>query len=88
MQVFACTHVKMFSVETAGTFDLDAQLVLFTDITGLTRIQQDLRKGKVDVTAVQKFLSDEFLGSEHTCMSTHAVTMASVPEKGSGSLFA
>lgn len=82
-------HVKMFSIETAGSyFDTDAELVLFTDITGLTRIQQDLRKGKVDVMAIQKYFSDKILGSESTSLSAKAVTMAGVPDMGSGSLFA
>lgn len=81
-------HVKMFSVETAGSFDTDATLILFTDICGMGRIEQDLRKGKVDVMAVQKFFSDKILGMDATTFSGNAVTNAGVQDQGSGSLFA
>jgi hypothetical protein len=81
-------QVKMFSVETAGFFDTDAELLLFTDIPGLSRIRQDLRKGKADVMAIQKFFADKLLGQDLTTFSGHAVTMAGVQDQGSGSIFA
>mmetsp|Transcript_44405 Transcript_44405/g.96504 ORF Transcript_44405/g.96504 Transcript_44405/m.96504 type:complete len:773 (+) Transcript_44405:115-2433(+) len=83
------SSVKMFSVETAGAyFDVDASMVLFTDIPGLGRIQQDLRKGKVDVMAIQKFIADKLLGSDTKPSSTHAVSNPGVPDEGPGGIFA
>jgi hypothetical protein len=81
-------QIKMFSVTSAGSFDTDAELVLFTDIPGLNRIEQDLRKGKVDLMAIQKFFADKLLGTDATEFSGNAVTMAGVADQGSGSIFA
>mmetsp|Transcript_5110 Transcript_5110/g.12290 ORF Transcript_5110/g.12290 Transcript_5110/m.12290 type:complete len:849 (-) Transcript_5110:132-2678(-) len=55
--------IKAFMVETAGTFDMDAELVLWTNISGLT-VQQDLRRGQCDVLAVQRFFADRILGMD------------------------
>jgi len=82
------SQIKMFSVETAGFFDTDAELLLFTDIPGMTRIRQDLRRGKADVLAIQKYFADKLLGMDNTPFSAHAVPMAGVPDYGSDSILA
>lgn len=57
------SRAKAFAVETAGTWDLDAQFTLWTDIPGMKKITQDLRKGQADVMAVQSFFSEKILGN-------------------------
>eukprot|EP00928_Gymnodinium_smaydae_P030606 TRINITY_DN22712_c0_g1_i2.p1 TRINITY_DN22712_c0_g1~~TRINITY_DN22712_c0_g1_i2.p1 ORF type:complete len:796 (-),score=102.69 TRINITY_DN22712_c0_g1_i2:189-2576(-) len=82
------THIVMFSVETAGMLDTDAELLLFTDIPALPRIRQDLRKGKTDVMAIQKYIADKILGPDHASESEHAVPMKGHVDQGGGSIFA
>ena len=56
---------RAFSVETAGSFDRDCELTIYTNIDDLPSgysISQDLRATKCDVMAVQRFLSDKILG--------------------------
>ena len=56
---------RAFSVETAGSWDRDYELKLYTNIEGsLKVIEQDLRSGKTDILAVQRFLSDKILGMD------------------------
>ena len=56
--------IKAFSVETAGSyFDRDCDITIFTNMGyDLTRIEMDLRKGTIDIYAVQKYFSDKLLG--------------------------
>jgi hypothetical protein len=58
-------QIKLFSLQTKGAFkDTNAQLVLFTDIPGMARIEQDLKKGKADVAAIQKAFANQLLGKD------------------------
>merc|ERR1719343_1403171 len=78
-------EIKMFSIETAGgLFDTDAELLLFTSIPEMTRIRQDLRKGKADVMAIQKFFADKILGVD----SESSLPLPRIQDTGCGSLFA
>lgn len=58
------SSLRAFEVQTAGKFDRDSELLLFTDIAGRTRINIDLRKGKTDLYAVQRFFADKVLGMD------------------------
>jgi len=50
-------------VETAGTFDLDCELKVWTNLPGdLKILEQELRRGQCDVMAVQRFFADKILG--------------------------
>jgi len=77
--------IKAFAVETAGSWDRDAELVLFTNLPdsintspgfprkSRTRIDIDFRKGRVDLDAVQRFFSDKILGTDAVDPSASAV---------------
>lgn len=56
--------IKAFSLETAGSyFDRDCDIMIFTNMGyDLTRIEMDLRKGTIDIYAVQKYFADKLLG--------------------------
>ena len=60
--------VKAFAVETAGTFDRDYELKLWTNLGGpeskMKCIEQDLRSGQMDLMGLQRFLSDKILGMD------------------------
>jgi len=54
--------IKAFVVQTAGSFDLDAEMKVWTDIPAYRSFEQDLRAGKADVKGIQALLSDKVLG--------------------------
>lgn len=56
--------MRAFSVETAGTWDRDYTLKLYTNIDSYTCIVQDLRSGSTNILAVQRFFSDKILGDD------------------------
>ena len=56
--------VQAFAVETAGSWERDADFTLYTNIWNKKKIRQDLRKGKADLFAVQKAFSDILLGED------------------------
>eukprot|EP00961_Rhodomonas_salina_P180229 2432465-Rhodomonas_salina.1 len=50
--------MRAYAVESAGSFDRDAELKIFTRIYWeLATFSQDFRKGKADILAIQTFLS-------------------------------
>ncbi len=53
------SSIKYFSVETAGTFDLDAELKIY--MTG-TMVSKNLRKG-IDIVALQRLLGEFVMNS-------------------------
>jgi hypothetical protein len=65
-------EIKMFSMETkrSSLKDADAQLVLFTDIPGMSRIERDLKKGTTDMLAIQKCVANKVLGKGAACFSS------------------
>lgn len=57
------TSVRAFSVESAGTFDTDAELLIYTrNHWYMDVVRQDLRSGKADIMAIQKHLSRHVFG--------------------------
>jgi hypothetical protein len=50
-----------FQLKTAGKFDLDSEVCLFTDVPALGRMNQDLRKGKVDVEQYWRLIQNKLL---------------------------
>ena len=58
--------IKAYKVETAGRFDRDCDIMLFTNLDGSrTRMEMDLYKGTCDVLIVQKYFADKLLGIDH-----------------------
>eukprot|EP00287_Rhodomonas_sp_CCMP768_P017445 CAMPEP_0202822970 /NCGR_PEP_ID=MMETSP1389-20130828/11442_1 /ASSEMBLY_ACC=CAM_ASM_000865 /TAXON_ID=302021 /ORGANISM="Rhodomonas sp., Strain CCMP768" /LENGTH=832 /DNA_ID=CAMNT_0049495939 /DNA_START=1 /DNA_END=2499 /DNA_ORIENTATION=+ len=54
--------VRAFEVESAGTFDRDAELKVHTCIHwGLATLSQDFRSGRADILAIQNFLANRIL---------------------------
>lgn len=55
-----------FEIETAGTFDGDAEAKYYIKSYWQNTIEQDMRKGKVDIFALQAILSSAVLGGQET----------------------
>lgn len=78
--------IRAFSVETAGTFDRDTELRLFTNLPdaircvkgeprrAMTRLDIDFRAGHADIFAVQKFFADKILGVDTVDPSSTSMT--------------
>ena len=66
--------VRMFSLETAGRFDSDSELTLFTNISGVTRLTIDFGKGKADIFAIQSFFANKLLGMDTVDLSDSAIS--------------
>lgn len=57
------TSIRAFSIESAGTFDRDADLKIYTrNKWSLSVMEQDFRKGKADVLAIQRYLASMVFG--------------------------
>mmetsp|Transcript_55763 Transcript_55763/g.125950 ORF Transcript_55763/g.125950 Transcript_55763/m.125950 type:complete len:821 (-) Transcript_55763:52-2514(-) len=54
--------MQAYMVRTAGYFDLDAEMRIWTDIPGLPDFKYELRAGKADVKKLQGLLTDKVLG--------------------------
>merc|ERR1711964_517274 len=59
--------IRGFSVESAGSFDRDAEVQLFTKTYWINGgpgsvFSQDLRKGKCDIMAMQSYLAAQVFG--------------------------
>mmetsp|Transcript_46043 Transcript_46043/g.85918 ORF Transcript_46043/g.85918 Transcript_46043/m.85918 type:complete len:793 (+) Transcript_46043:51-2429(+) len=66
------SSLRAFSIQTAGSFfDIDCELTIFTNIESMPRIEQDLRNGKCDVMAIQKFFTDKLLGTDTVAASKY-----------------
>lgn len=58
-------HIRAFSVESAGGWDRDSEVELFTkNKWNLAQLPMDFRQGKVDIVVIQKFLSAMCLGTK------------------------
>jgi len=60
--------IKAWVVQTAGTFDLDAEMQVWTEIPGYQTFQQDLRAGYANVGQIQMVLSNMVLGVRQQAM--------------------
>lgn len=57
------TSIRAFSVESAGNWDNDSELDLYTgNLWELAKVEMDFRKGNVDILSIHKFLSAMILG--------------------------
>ena len=57
------TSIRAFSVESAGSWDRDSELDLYTgNFWTLGKVEMDFRKGQVDILSVHRFLSAMILG--------------------------
>jgi len=54
-------HIHAFAVQSAGQFDRDAEVDVWTDVPGIPRVSQDLWKGKADIFVVQRILAGRLL---------------------------
>eukprot|EP00927_Polykrikos_kofoidii_P072879 TRINITY_DN68951_c0_g1_i1.p1 TRINITY_DN68951_c0_g1~~TRINITY_DN68951_c0_g1_i1.p1 ORF type:complete len:799 (+),score=140.48 TRINITY_DN68951_c0_g1_i1:72-2468(+) len=81
--------IRAFSVQTAGSyFDRDAEMILFTNIHNMPRIEQDFRHSGCDVMGIKKFLANKLLGQDTVAASNHAVSAGGQQDTGSGSILA
>lgn len=55
--------VKAFAVESAGRFDSDAEMTIWTNMPYLKKFEQDLRKGRADIVAIQRVFANRVLGT-------------------------
>jgi hypothetical protein len=55
--------IKAYSVESAGSWDRDAQVKIYIHSPWMPQISQDFRKGKADIIALQSFLSAQVIGN-------------------------
>jgi len=75
--------ILAYSVQTAGAFiDRDMELVLYTNIIGVGRIEQDLRHGKCDLFTLQKILCNHILGEDTKPMEGLDTHAGEVDQKG------
>jgi len=56
--------IKAFSAESAGSWDLDAEVRIYIHSPWMPVISQDLRKGQADIIALQSFLAAQVIGNE------------------------
>lgn len=57
---------RAFAIQTAGgMFDADGELFIWTSMPNMYEIQQDLRKGKVDIFALQQLLATKLMGADN-----------------------
>lgn len=57
------TSIKAFSVESAGSWDRDAEVKVRIDSPWMPVFAQDFRKGKADIIALQNFLAAQVLSN-------------------------
>lgn len=57
-------NVRAFSVESAGTWDRDAEMSLYIKCPWSPEFKQDLRKGRADIIAIQRFLAAQLFGGD------------------------
>mmetsp|Transcript_13514 Transcript_13514/g.31479 ORF Transcript_13514/g.31479 Transcript_13514/m.31479 type:complete len:254 (-) Transcript_13514:187-948(-) len=73
------SSIRAFSVESAGTFDRDAELKIHTrNHWTRSTIAQDLRKGRADILAIQSYLASQVIGKDD---GTSAVGPDPVPSQ-------
>jgi len=56
--------IKAFSVESAGSWDRDAEVKVYVHSPWMPEISQDFRKGQADIIALQSFLAAQVIGNE------------------------
>ena len=71
--------IKAFAVESAGAWDKDSELDIYTrNLWDLGKIQMDFRKGQVDILQIQKFLSAMVLKDKQE-MTSYLESAGSAP---------
>ncbi|CAB9500963.1 Pfam:DUF1696 [Seminavis robusta] len=61
-------NVRGYAVETAGSWDFDSEMRIFTDIHGIMEIKQDFRKSKVNLWSIQTCLNNHVLGRDESIL--------------------
>ena len=84
--------VRVWSVESAGSFDRDMEMRVWFKGFWNNKVSQDLRKGKADIFAIQTFISHFIIGNADggTALSgastAHGATSSGVVSKFLGFL--
>jgi len=58
------TSIQAFSVESAGSWDRDAEMKLYCQCYWGPVFKQDFRKGKADIIAIQNFIAAQVIGHD------------------------
>lgn len=67
---FPYRSIRAFSVQSAGSWDRDSELDLYTGNSWeLGKIQMDFRKGQVDILTIHRFLSAMIIGDSEEAAS-------------------
>ncbi|CAB9514297.1 Pfam:DUF1696 [Seminavis robusta] len=61
-------NVCGYAIETAGSWDSDSEMRIFTDCHGIQEISQDFRKSKVNLWAIQTCLDNHVLGRDESIL--------------------
>lgn len=56
-------NISRFSLETAGTFDLDAELKIWISSAELPSVSKKFNKS-IDIYAVQRYLAEKIMGNK------------------------
>lgn len=82
------TKIMSYEVESAGTFDLDAKMSIHIDAPWYARqvgggLDIDFGKGRADIVAINRFLSEQTIGNAD---GTSSVARETLPESPEGAL--
>mmetsp|Transcript_12428 Transcript_12428/g.27015 ORF Transcript_12428/g.27015 Transcript_12428/m.27015 type:complete len:831 (+) Transcript_12428:168-2660(+) len=74
--------IRVWSIESAGSFDRDMELRVWFKGFWKNKIKQDLRKGKADIFAIQSFIAHFIIGpADGTTALTNAQAYEPTPKK-------
>jgi len=62
-QTIPYASIKAYSVESAGSWDRDAEVKIYIHSPWMPVLSQDFRKGKADIIALQSFISAQVIGN-------------------------
>jgi len=83
------TKIKSYEVESAGSFDLDAKMEIHVKAPWYAReigdgLNIDFGKGRADIVAVNKFLSEQIIGTADGSSTLPREVLPQQPEGGVG----
>lgn len=62
------SSIHAFGVQTGGTFDFDAEIMLYTNMPWLPKVQQDLRRGTSNIAEIQGLLCNRVVGAAESAL--------------------
>jgi len=83
---YVWSTIKAFAVQTAGHFDRDSELKIWTSIDHVyeNKFELDLRSASTDIMAIQRYLSDKLLGQDTAPLAADAFCGAGLVDQGGG----